>query len=131
MASGVLGQQALNATTNTTVYTTPADTVAYANINVVNTNATPITVRLALAASGTPLAAEYIEYDAEIAGYGVLERTGVVLNSKKSCSIQQPDRRERCSIWCRRDNCLINNIYKEHINQWDVLLVHQQNQGQP
>ena len=83
MASGVLGQQALNATTNTTVYTTPADTVAYANINVVNTNATPITVRLALAASGTPLAAEYIEYDAEIAGYGVLERTGVVLNAAK------------------------------------------------
>lgn len=83
MASGVLGQQALNATTNTTVYTTPADTVAYANINVVNTNATPITVRLALAAAGTPLAAEYIEYDAEIAGYGVLERTGVVLNATK------------------------------------------------
>jgi len=83
MASGVLGQQALNATTNTTVYTTPADTVAYANINVVNINATPIVVRLAIAAGTTPLAAEYIEYEAEIAGYGVLERTGIVLNSGK------------------------------------------------
>ena len=83
MASGVLGQQALNATTNTTVYTTPADTVAYANINVVNINATPIVVRLAIAAGSTPLAAEYIEYEAEIAGYGVLERTGIVLNSGK------------------------------------------------
>lgn len=83
MASGVLGQQALNATTNTTVYTTPADTVAYANINVVNINATPIVVRIALAAGATPLAAEYIEYEAEIAGYGVLERTGIVLNSGK------------------------------------------------
>ncbi|AOV58603.1 hypothetical protein T040910_098 [Synechococcus phage S-CAM3] len=83
MASGVLGQQALNATTNTTVYTTPADTVAYANINVVNINATPIVVRIAIAAGSTPLAAEYIEYEAEIAGYGVLERTGMVLNSGK------------------------------------------------
>lgn len=83
MASGVLGQQALNATTNTTVYTTPADTVAYANINVVNINATPVFVRVALAVGATPLAAEYIEYEAEIAGYGVLERTGVVLNAAK------------------------------------------------
>ncbi len=83
MASGVLGQQALNATTNTTVYTTPADTVAYANINVVNINATPTVVRIAIAAGSTPLAAEYIEYEAEIAGYGVLERTGMVLNSGK------------------------------------------------
>lgn len=83
MASGVLGQQSLNATTNTTVYTTPADTVAYANINVVNVNAVPVRVRISLSTSGTPTAAEYIEYDAEIAGYGVLERTGVVLNAAK------------------------------------------------
>ena len=83
MASGVLGQQSLNATTNTTVYTTPADTVSYANINVVNINATTVTVRIALAIGATPLAAEYIEYEAEIAGYGVLERTGIVLDTGK------------------------------------------------
>lgn len=83
MASGVLGQQSLNATTNTTVYTTPADTVSYANINVVNINATPVTVRLALSSGATPLAAEYVEYEAEIAGYGVLERTGIVLDTGK------------------------------------------------
>ncbi len=83
MASGVLGQQSLNATTNTTVYTTPADTVSYANINVVNINATTVTVRIALSVGATPLAAEYIEYEAEIAGYGVLERTGIVLDSGK------------------------------------------------
>ena len=83
MASGVLGQQSLNATTNTTVYTTPADTVSYANINVVNINATPVTVRIALSAGATPLAAEYLEYEAEIAGYGVLERTGIVLDAGK------------------------------------------------
>lgn len=83
MASGVLGQQSLNTTTNTTVYTTPADTVAYANVNVVNINAVPVKVRLALASLAAPTAAEYVEYEAEIAGYGVLERTGFVLGAGK------------------------------------------------
>jgi len=84
MASGILGTQAsLQANTLTTIYQVPADTVSYLNFNVVNTNATPVSVRVALAASGTPTAAEYIEYNAEIAGYGVLERTGIALQSNK------------------------------------------------
>lgn len=84
MASGILGTQAsLQANTLTTIYQVPADTVSYVNFNVVNTNATPVSVRVALAASGTPTAAEYIEYNAEIAGYGVLERTGIALQENK------------------------------------------------
>jgi len=84
MASGILGTQAsLQANTLTTIYQVPADTVSYLNFNVVNTNATPVSVRVALAATGTPTAAEYIEYNAEIAGYGVLERTGIALQSNK------------------------------------------------
>jgi hypothetical protein len=63
MASGILGTQAsLQANSLTSIYQVPADTVSYLNFNVVNTNATPVTVRIALAASGTPTAAEYIEY---------------------------------------------------------------------
>lgn len=84
MASGILGTQAsLQANTLTTIYQVPANTVSYVNFNVVNTNATPVSVRVALAASGTPTAAEYIEYNAEIAGYGVLERTGIALQENK------------------------------------------------
>jgi hypothetical protein len=84
MASGILGTQAsLQANSLTSIYQVPADTVSYLNFNVVNTNATPVTVRIALAASGTPTAAEYIEYNAEIAGYGVLERTGIALQENK------------------------------------------------
>ena len=68
MASGILGtQSSLSANTLTTIYTVPATTVSYVNFNVVNTNATPVTVRIALSATGTPTAAEYIEYNAEIA----------------------------------------------------------------
>lgn len=84
MASGILGtQSSLLANTLTSVYTVPADTVAYMNFNIVNTNATPVRVRVALSATGTPTAAEYIEYNAEIAGYGILERTGIALQTGK------------------------------------------------
>lgn len=85
MASGILGvQSSLLASTLTTIYTVPADTVGYINLNIVNQNATPITARVALAATGTPTSAEYIEYNAEIAGYGVLERTGIALQAGKN-----------------------------------------------
>jgi hypothetical protein len=85
MASGILGtQSSLSANTLTTIYTVPATTVSYVNFNVVNTNATAVTVRIALSATGTPTAAEYIEYNAEIAGYGILERTGIALQAAKN-----------------------------------------------
>jgi len=85
MASGILGvQSSLLASTLTTIYTVPADVVSYCNFNIVNTNATAVTVRVALAATGTPTAAEYIEYNAEIGGNGVLERTGIALQSGKN-----------------------------------------------
>lgn len=84
MASGILGtQSSLLANTLTSIYTVPADTTAYINFNIVNTNATPVTVRVALAATATPTAAEYIEYNATIGAYGVLERTGIALQTGK------------------------------------------------
>ena len=84
MASGILGtQSSLAASTLTTVYTVPGSTVSYLNLNMVNTNATPVSVRVALAATDTPTPGEYIEYNAEIGGYGVLERTGIALNATK------------------------------------------------
>lgn len=83
MASGRLGASDLSATTNTTVYTVPADTLAAFCVNICNRNTSSITVRLALAASGTPSAGEYLEYDTVIMGNGVLERTGLVLDAGK------------------------------------------------
>jgi hypothetical protein len=84
MASGILGtQQSLASATLTTIYTVPASTVSYLNLNIVNTNATPVNVRVALSATDTPTPAEYIEYNAQIAGYGILERTGIALQATK------------------------------------------------
>ena len=83
MASGILGQSAPSATTNTTVYTVPAATTSVVNVNVLNRGSGAATVRIALAASGTPTDSEYIEYEATIPPKGVLERTGIALDAGK------------------------------------------------
>ena len=79
MATGKLGANDLSATTNTTVYTCPADTYAVVAINICNRGTNATAVRIAVADSDTPGAAEYIEYDSEIFSKNVLERTGLVL----------------------------------------------------
>jgi len=98
MASGILGQAALSATTDTTVYTVPASTLAIININVVNrSSSTAASVRIALASSGTPLNSEYIEYDASVPSNGVLERTGIAINAG-----------ERVVVYASTANCSVN-----------------------
>lgn len=84
MATGILGQEALSATTDTIVYTVPAATFGIVTINVTNRNATSRNIRIALAASGTPSNEEYIEYDTELLGHGTLERGGVVVDAGKN-----------------------------------------------
>jgi hypothetical protein len=83
MASGILGQSAPTGTTNTTVYTVPAATSSVVNVNVLNRGSAAATVRIALAASGTPTNSEYLEYEATVPPKGVLERTGIVLDAGK------------------------------------------------
>jgi hypothetical protein len=85
MASGVLGQSALSATTLTTVYTVPASTLAVVNINIVNrSTSSTADVRIALASTATPAVSEYIEYDATVPARGVLERTGIALQATEN-----------------------------------------------
>lgn len=83
MATGRLGTADLSATTNTTLYTCPTSTFAVVNVTICNRNASGVTVRLALASSATPGAAEYIEYGVTIPANAVLERTGLVLDAGK------------------------------------------------
>jgi len=83
MPSGILGQFAPLSSTNTTIYTVPANTHTVANISMVNRGATAVTVRIALAAAGTPQNSEYIEFDTTIPPLGVLERTGLSLQAGK------------------------------------------------
>ena len=98
MASGVLGQSALSATTLTTVYTVPASTLAVVNINIVNRSASATAdVRVALAATATPGVSEYIEFDATIPARGVLERTGIALQAT-----------EKVVVYASTANCSAN-----------------------
>lgn len=83
MASGILGQSALTATTNTTVYTVPAATTATVTVSICNRGSTSATVRLAVAATATPGNSEWLEYDVTIPASGVLERTGIVAQAGK------------------------------------------------
>lgn len=83
MATGLLGQAALAAATNTTLYTVPAATFTVLGVSLCNRGNTTVSVRVALAAAGTPTTAEYVEYDAQIGPNGVLERTGIMMNANK------------------------------------------------
>ena len=84
MATGILGSNDLSAATNTTVYTAPADHYAVVSLNLCNRGNQAVALRVAVAATGTPTGAEYIEYDVEILAKGVLERTGIVLDAGKN-----------------------------------------------
>ena len=83
MATGILGANDLAATANTTVYTVPADTFAVVTVNVTNRNSQSRNIRVATADDDTPTDAEWIEFDTEILGNGVIERSGVVLDAGK------------------------------------------------
>ena len=83
MPSGILGAASLAASTHTTLSTVPAGRTATLVINACNRNATAVKLRLALAAGATPSASEWIEYDTELAPYGVLERSAIVLEAGK------------------------------------------------
>lgn len=84
MATGRLGTADLSATTNTTVYTCPADTYAVVSVNVCNRAGTSASVRIALTDTGTPGNDEYVEYDLELLANGVVERTGFVLSATQN-----------------------------------------------
>lgn len=81
MATGRLGAEDVSATTNTTVYTCPADTYAVVAVNLCNRGTSTAAIRVAVADTDIPSAAEYIEYDADIFANNVLERTGIVLSA--------------------------------------------------
>jgi len=88
MASGRLGTADLSATTITDVYTVPASTLASVNIGICNRNAATVTIRVAVSdTTVTQGADEYIEYETPLGAYGVLERTGIVLDAGKIITV--------------------------------------------
>jgi hypothetical protein len=84
MASGTLGQSNPASVTNTTVYTVPSAKVATVTVSFANQSITSAWVRLAVAATDTPTAAEYILYDVLVGQFGTLEKSGIVMSALKN-----------------------------------------------
>ena len=101
MANGILGSQDLAAVTYTGVYTVPADTFSVVSVSFCNKNATSITVRLAIAKPGEalPQADDYLEYETEVLPNGVLERTGIVLESDRKVFARSSDANTVCMVF--------------------------------
>lgn len=83
MPSGILGQSALSANTNTTVYTVPSAKLSTFNVNILNRSTTTVYVNLAISATGSPSDSELIEFNAAVPSRGILERTGLVAEAGK------------------------------------------------
>lgn len=84
MATGRLGTPAdLSSNSDTVIYTCPSNTFAVATLNICNRNSTEVRIRVAIAASDSPINSEYIEYDVLLQANGVIERTGLVLDAAK------------------------------------------------
>jgi hypothetical protein len=81
MATGRLGASDLAQATNTSVYTVPSDTFSVVTLSICNRNNQACSIRVAISAAATPTAAEWIEFDTEVLGKGVLERTGIVMDA--------------------------------------------------
>ena len=79
--SGVLGRANLTLATDTVLYTVPSGKTSACSVNFCNTSSGEARVRLSLSVGSTPVAGEYVEYDALIPSGGVLERGGVVVGA--------------------------------------------------
>ena len=84
MPTGILGQSAPAANTNTTVYTVPASVAATFNISIVNIGTGSASVTVAISATSTPAVSEYIEWQSPIPPGGVLERGGLVAQTGRN-----------------------------------------------
>jgi hypothetical protein len=92
MATGRIGALDMSATTYQLLYTVPASTFTVATVSFCNRSASTVSVRLAVTTASTapptaPANTEFLEYDAQILANGVLERTGIVLDTGKILSV--------------------------------------------
>ena len=89
MATGRLGIANITTTANTTVYTVPATTFSVVSVNILNrSSSASVLIKLAVAGSGTPGLDEWIEFNSSLVANGVLERTGIVMDSAKVLVVQ-------------------------------------------
>ena len=88
MASGVYGKVDVSSATTWTEVVAASAGTKVATLNVVNRQTAATTVRIALRdAAGNVTDADCIEYDVSLPANGVLERTGIVLDSSNGLHV--------------------------------------------
>jgi len=89
MPTGRLGTANITTTSATTVYTVPATTFSVVSVNIVNrSSSAPALIRLAVSTSASPGLDEWIEFDSSLVANGVLERTGIVIDTGELIVVQ-------------------------------------------
>lgn len=81
MSSGTLGKSNLLANINSILYSAPVNSLATITLNICNRNTTQALVKVAISTNNAPDDMDYIEFNAAIPPFGVLERTGIVVSS--------------------------------------------------
>ncbi len=102
MATGRLGVSAIPAGTSgagTVVYTIPTGFYGVFNVSITNRNTTPVSIRLALAATSTPNLQDYLEYDTSIIANGVFERTGLVAQAGLNVVVYSSVANVGCTVY--------------------------------
>ena len=88
MASGVYGKVDVSSASTWTEVVTASAGTKVVTLNVANRQAAATTVRVALRdAAGNVTDADCIEYDVSLPANGVLERTGIVLDSSNGLHV--------------------------------------------
>ena len=102
MANGFYGAD-LAATTNTTLATVTASTTSVGTINLVNRNSSSVLIRIAIAATGTPGASEYIEYDLELTAKGTpgatYNQSGIIAQAGKNIVVYSDTANVTAAYW--------------------------------
>ena len=89
MPTGRLGTANITSTAATTTYTVPAATFSVVSVNIVNrSSSAAVLIRLAVSSTATPGLDEWIEFDSSLVANGVLERTGIVMDTGKLLVVQ-------------------------------------------
>jgi hypothetical protein len=100
MSTGILARGNISsADTNTTIYTVPAGKTVTFTVSVCNRNTVTINASIALSTSDTPSNEDYIEYNAEIAKYEVLERSAIIAGENTKLVVRSNTANTSVVIW--------------------------------
>ncbi len=101
MANGVLGARSLSAGINQNIYVNNNSDVAMVTVNVCNQNHIPVKVSVALSTLGHAgvTSGEWLEFDSEILGKGVLARTGIAVSSGQFVVVKSNESNVSAQVW--------------------------------